>query len=154
MRVVNDVNASKSHVTIAWVPAPSDPARADPEAAIPEELDRERLYRRVPVIVDGRTVGRLELSESRDQERACIRTTIKRTFITTVITMALMGVVGVGLGMILVGRPGRLLIAKAHRIAEGDFSGTLTFRQWDEMATLADAGGPSTTPGAPRRASR
>ena len=56
----------------------------------------------------------------------------------TVLLMAVCTLIIFGVGYVLLGRPLRLVVAKARRTGEGDLGGPLKLDQRDEMGELAD----------------
>jgi signal transduction histidine kinase len=97
----------------------------------------ERLVTYLPVQVDGRQLGALEISEpltARDErfktETAQI---VQRTGLGALVAILSVAVVG----FMFVGRPMRRLVEKARRIGTGDLSGPLEMRQRDEIGVLA-----------------
>jgi signal transduction histidine kinase len=97
-----------------------------------------RLFTYVPISVDGVAAGAIELEESLAEERAFLRSRIVRAFVVGTIMLLASGILAMVLGVQFVGRPIRRLIAKARRIAAGDFSDPLRLRQRDELSELAN----------------
>lgn len=91
----------------------------------------------LPVRVDGGQAGALELTESLDEEARYIRRTILDTLLTTIALVGVCGVLAMGLGVWLVGRPMRRLVDKARRVGAGDLASPLELPQRDELGLLA-----------------
>jgi two-component system, NtrC family, sensor kinase len=105
---------------------------------IQEEDDRRgRFYTYVPVSVGSMRVGALELSESLEELFRYLRASVTNTIMTILALAALSGLLAMGLGAVLVGRPTRKLMEKARRIGEGDLGEPLVLRQRDELGQLA-----------------
>jgi two-component system, NtrC family, sensor kinase len=95
------------------------------------------LYTTVPIVVQNFSVGAIELSESLAPEREFVRTTVLRVLAATGIMIGICAVIMFLLGMLLVGRPMRELVAGARRIGDGDFSKGIVVGQRDEVGVLA-----------------
>jgi two-component system NtrC family sensor kinase len=120
--------------------------RSERLAALAEEEERvfvekvagnETLLTYLPVVVGNQQVGALEVSgplTERDNEfRAEIVQIFGRTALAALAAFIAVGVAGV----LFVGRPMRLLVAKARRIGAGDLSQPLELKQRDEVGELA-----------------
>ena len=91
----------------------------------------------VPMHIEGRPLTALELAETLEGERSVVRQTILRE-LRVVGTMALgIGLVASVLGILLVARPIRGLVAHARRVGAGDFSPRAVALGTDEIAELA-----------------
>jgi len=154
LELIEEANIAEKHVLIRWVwldASASDPhrARLTPaeiglvssgqrvERVEEDSSGEEHLYTYVPVPVSGKTVGALEVSESFAPASEYIRTTIIRTAATTGLLVVLCALIAMVVGVWLVGRPMRALVAQARRIGAGDFSSRLDLRQHDEIGKLA-----------------
>jgi signal transduction histidine kinase len=97
----------------------------------------DRLVTYLPVEVEGRQVGALEIAgplTARDERfRNEISQIVQRTAIGALVAILSIAVVG----FMYVGRPMRRLVDKARRIGAGDLSGPLDMRQHDEIGVLA-----------------
>jgi signal transduction histidine kinase len=97
----------------------------------------ETLLTYLPVVIGNHQVGALEVSgplNERDKEfRAEIMQIVGRTALAALAAFIAVGVAGV----FFVGRPMRLLVAKARRIGTGDLSQPLELKQRDEVGELA-----------------
>lgn len=93
----------------------------------------------VPVRVDGRLVGTLEISESLAAQHRYIRSRLLRTATAAALMIALGGALSWFLGNVLVARPIGLLMEKARRIGEGDFGRPIQLARRDEFAELGEA---------------
>jgi signal transduction histidine kinase len=91
----------------------------------------------VPVRVDGRIAGALEIAESLADERTYISTTLRDTGLLSLALLGVSIVVVSIIGVVFVGRPAGALVAKTRRIGAGDLEGPLVFKQHDEMGELA-----------------
>ena len=92
----------------------------------------------LPVTVDGRAVGALEISESFAHQRKYVRNTILRAILTTLLTVVILCAAVLLLGYFFVGRPINALVEKTRRVGRGDFSWKLSLGQRDELAALAE----------------
>jgi signal transduction histidine kinase len=152
---INGAQESKGRVLIRWVwPGAPEGALAGPRAAREritglkargdvthtrvEEGGQTWARTYIACLTPGGRLGALELSESLADEKAYIRTTVVRTAIVTIAIVLLCGFFTMALGALVVGRPVRLLIQKARRVATGDLSGPLEIAQRDELGQLAD----------------
>jgi two-component system, NtrC family, sensor kinase len=102
-----------------------------------DDSARGRFYSFAPVALGGSRVGALELSESLEEEDEYIRASLTNTLTTIFALAALSGLLAMGLGAVLVGRPTRALIDKARRIGEGQLGEPLVLPQRDELGQLA-----------------
>jgi signal transduction histidine kinase len=97
----------------------------------------ERLVTYLPVEVEGRRLGALEISEPltvRDERFKTETAQIaQRTGLGALVAILSVAVVG----FVFVGRPMRRLVEKARRIGAGDLTGPLDMRQRDEIGVLA-----------------
>jgi two-component system, NtrC family, sensor kinase len=91
----------------------------------------------VPVRIDGRIPGALELSESLAETRRYVRSTLLNRIATVAALGALSGLIAVLLGATFVAAPIRSLVDKTRRIAAGDLSRPLDLHQRDEIGQLA-----------------
>jgi two-component system, NtrC family, sensor kinase len=80
--------------------------------------------------------GALEISESMTRQESFARSSLARTAVTLVVVALVCGGVLTGLGVWLVGRPIRDLVAMARRIGGGDLSVRLAVRRRDEISDL------------------
>jgi signal transduction histidine kinase len=98
----------------------------------------ERLVAYLPVEVDGRRLGALEISEpltARDERfKTEIGQIAQRTGLGALVAILSVAVVG----FMFVGRPMQRLVEKARRIGAGDLSHPLDMRQRDEIGVLAN----------------
>jgi len=151
---VDETNITKSQVLIRWVrrgdAVPGDSLTEVSSATLKSLADADRVFSQkveleegphlrtyVPTTIAGDWLGTLELVESMEGAREYVRSSLVRTILTTGIIVALTGLLAVLLGVWFVGRPVRLLEAKARQIANGDFSGELELSQSDELGDLA-----------------
>jgi signal transduction histidine kinase len=102
-----------------------------------DDPEDEFLVTRVPVHGRNREVlGGVEIAERLGIRNEFIRSNVMGTLAATLAMVGFSGVVVLGMGVWLVGRPLSLLAAKAQRIGQGDLSGPLSFRQRDEIGQL------------------
>ncbi len=151
---VEETNVNKSQVSIRWI-AHNQAVDGDASTALgPEQFQilarngevlfqsvdlggRPHLRTYVPVSIEGRWLGTLELDESMEAAREYVRSSLIRTIVSVSIIAVLTGILALLLGVWFVARPVRTLVTRARRIADGDFSGRLALRQSDELGDLA-----------------
>ncbi len=155
LALVDAMNQSESEIEIRWVwldAPPGDRARphAPPQTlgavARGEEVawvedgpgSADQLYTYVPVRLPSARLGAIELSESLVADAQFVRTSVRNTVTATATATLVCGLVVVALGVFLVGRPVRLLVAQARRIGAGDFASRLHLERRDELGELAD----------------
>jgi len=156
LELVGDANREEHVVRIRWVwldAAPGDEfyprvgleklgsAVRGREVSV-DDRDEEghrclRTY--VPVPVDPRRPGALELSESYSPLEAYRRVTIARKLGTMGVLLAGSGLAVVLLGTGLIARPLQRLIEKVRRVGQGDLSGPVFLGRKDEFGELASA---------------
>jgi signal transduction histidine kinase len=153
-RLVEETTSQQQQISIHWIAldgrsggaAPFDlPAAIRPRIANGETVSAriehpgagEFLHTFVPLAYDGTVRGVVELSESLDDERAFVRSSVVNAIGTTLSVAAVTASLAVLLGSFLVGRPMKLLMEKARRVGLGDLSGPLHLRTGDELAVLA-----------------
>ena len=150
--LIEELASVAGEVTVRWVylDAPAgDPGHAeltteDRGALVAGEL-REFLHtdpadgveRRLYVPMAAGVPVVLEVSESLRDQMIFIRTSHVAIAVATVTIGAVCGLIALGLGFWLVGRPVKLLRDKARRAGLGDFSGPLVIPQHDELGELA-----------------
>lgn len=125
--------ARDRHVRIRWKPG----AGAE-EARHLEELP-DRLVWVEPVAIGGRTMGRIEVSESLAPARAFLRVTVLRI---AVLSLALGGASVLAarlLGQGIVGRRLEMLVDYARRVGGGELGGELGIGGRDEISLLASS---------------
>jgi two-component system NtrC family sensor kinase len=152
-QVLEDTNLNAPRVRVRWV-RPGAPAGHDEAPVLRGAVERllrgqsyagvdrhgdghGRLYTYVPMYVDGRPVGALEISESLAEEYRYIRALILQRVVITLALTVLFAIVAGTLGTLLVGRPMQKLVDKARRVGRGDFSRPLALAQHDEIGMLA-----------------
>jgi len=79
----------------------------------------------------------VEVVESLREERDFVRETIRSTLLFSLSVLGLTSGVAAAMGVIMIARPVRTLVAKAQRISTGDLSGPVVLRQRDELGLLA-----------------
>ena len=95
------------------------------------------LYTFVPISPPGTRPGAIEIRESLQDERRYTRATWQNTAVATLGLSVLVALLAMWIGVILVGRPTRMLVEKVRRIGMGDLSGPLHARQNDELGEIA-----------------
>lgn len=150
--IVGRANAREGAILIRWVdPRPGAAPEHVPTAPLAalatvsageiaswtEEAGPGRLVTYVPLGVNGRWLGAIELSEALTAERDYLRASLWRMLLTFGSLALMSGLVAMVLGARFVGRPIRLLVEKARRVGAGDFEGALDLRQDDELGELA-----------------
>ena len=147
-RVVDRVRAAEKRVDLRWVWVDSasrldDAARAQIAAGESARVLRddpqtgERQFTYVPLRIVGPRAAALELSEPLRPQRMFLRRTELQVVGTLLAMVVVCGLVALGLGVILVGRPIQALTEQARRIGAGDLSRRLRLRRRDEIGDLA-----------------
>src|SRR5450759_1348720 len=98
---------------------------------------KELLFTDVPVWVGGEFKGTIEISESRQFQRAYVRTTLIRSSLLTLLALLSTGALSTVIGIWFVGRPIEKLVDQARRIGAGDMEVPLVIAQRDELGVLA-----------------
>lgn len=101
--------------------------------------DGERLVSYLPLTVPDGRIGALEISEPLRRKAEYLRTTLTNIVWRTIALALVCGGIAFFMGRWLVARPVALLVQKARRAGEGDWSGPLQLRQHDEFAVVAVA---------------
>ncbi len=104
---------------------------------VPVALDRNSRSHDVPIFADGVSVGRLRISERRDEERSFIRTSIANSAVTSFLLAGLLSVIVGWATMLFVARPVRLFREQTRRIGKGDLTQRLGLMRRDEIGDLA-----------------
>lgn len=103
----------------------------------PDERD-PHWYTYVPLEVDGKRRGAIELSEPAAVERHFARSVLIDTMTATLAHALMSALVAFAMGQWLVGAPVQALAEKARRIGRGDFSGPIALTdRGDELSDLA-----------------
>jgi signal transduction histidine kinase len=97
------------------------------------------LYTYIPMKVDERKPGALELSESLSRLDDYTRKAIIRIFILMGELILIAGLAALLIGIGMIGRPLNRLIEKVHRVGKGDLSEPLNLRGGGEFSELATA---------------
>ena len=145
---VDAVNQHFSRIHIHWVPSGGETrvetaALAATSAGQPLTKRVESShgpatwYTYVPIDVDGRRRGALELVETADAEQHFVGNVLADATRTALALALLSALLAFVMGQWLVGNPVRVLAEKARRIGRGDFAGPVRMRASDEMADLA-----------------
>jgi len=111
---------------------------ADEERVFVENVaGHETLLTYLPVTVNGKMVGELEIAGSLTERDTEFRTELMQVAGRSAwAALAAFFAVAVA-GYLFVGRPVRMLVAKARRIGSGDLGGPLKLKQSDEVGELA-----------------
>ena len=154
LALVDAMNQSEAEIEIRWVwlDAPAgDPYRPHAPGAelrpvahgrevawVERHADRaDRLYTYVPVRLSSGRPGAIELSESRSADEQFVRASVRSTVMATAAAALACSLLVMALGVSLVGRPVRSLVAQARRVGAGDFSERLRLSRRDELGELA-----------------
>ena len=149
--VLASVNASNAEMRAELVSVPAAGSPGDERRAAIARAQREgvpvhlalpggsvrRLHTYVPLKLGTAEARALEISESFAHERGYALARIRQTLATTLATLLACGAVAWLVGVRVVGRPVEALVAKARRIAHGDFEAPLVLRPETELALLA-----------------
>lgn len=151
-RVAAEIDALHVGLQVRWIPFDSpDPALAELRARFrdPSVEDHglsgdeglvpvaDHAYTYLPVRLDGRTAGVVEVSESIAAKRAYVRQRLLNRGLTVAVLAAVCGVLAWIAGDRLVGRPVARLMDQARRIGAGDLHGGLEVHRKDELGQLA-----------------
>lgn len=146
---VRAVNEHFHRIHIDWRPAetrakwPVDAALVDATPAgmtitrVVGTDDGHTWFTYVPVEVEGRRRGAIELAETDVIERHFAHAVLRDTLAVTLALAVVSALLSFLMGSWLVGRPIRALSRKARRVARGDFSGSVVLGGKDELAELA-----------------
>jgi two-component system NtrC family sensor kinase len=130
-----DTSSAKLHISpeaLAATPSGQPITRVDRTDA-----GNPHWYTYVPLAVDGKRRGAIELSELAAVEHQFTRNVLMDTMIATLALVFMSALVSFAMGQWLVGAPVRALAEKARRIGLGDFSGPIELTQRDELSDLA-----------------
>ncbi|MGC4063916.1 MAG: ATP-binding protein [Polyangiaceae bacterium] len=95
------------------------------------------LVTRIPVSLNNQILGAIEIAENLRTRDAYIRSSSFNSLAATSVMVMVAASVVLVMGVSMVGRPLQLVAAKARRIGAGDFGGTLSLKQKDEIGQLA-----------------
>jgi signal transduction histidine kinase len=151
--LIHRADAERPGLRISWVHRDGRPNTGPPLFAHPaleglrniehavltdsKTPERQYLVTRVPVRDGAELLGAIEIAESMDARDRYIRSSFWNTVLATVAMIIVSGAGVVVFGLWLVGKPLRLLAAKAKRVGQGDLGGPLELRQKDEIGELA-----------------
>jgi signal transduction histidine kinase len=151
--LIRRADAERPGLRIAWLHRDGRPSTGPPLFAHPQleglrridqvvfadssAPERQYLVTRVPVRNGDELLGAIEIAESMEARDKYISSTIWNTVLATVAMILVSGAGVVIFGLWLVGKPLRLLAAKAKRVGQGDLGGPLELRQKDEIGELA-----------------
>ncbi len=121
------VNASTAGIEAVWLDHAED-GQVETE---------DEVATRFPVVVAGKRMGTVQITENLEPKRAYLRTTLQNTLLASLGIILLSTVLATVTGHFLVGRPVTQLIAKARRVGEGDLSEPLRLRRGGELVELA-----------------
>jgi len=139
--LLSALNEEGGGVSVALVPEAR--ARDGPRVALNTDpalapgTARKSLLSYAALQVPTRSPLALEVSESLAHERAYALARIQRAIGTTLAAVLASGLVAWAVGVRVVGRPIEALVAKARRVARGDFGEDLDLHPETELAMLA-----------------
>jgi signal transduction histidine kinase len=102
-----------------------------------DEAGTSCLHTYVPVDVGSPRAGGLEFTESLHELDQRTRETVRGTLGLVAAVATLFVLIMILAGMVIVGRPLGLLMAKTERVGQGDFSGPIHLNRHDELGQLA-----------------
>ncbi len=150
IRAIDAVNSHFATVQIRWVASyRSDVLAVGREAldatptgqpltrVVHNDITGSRWKTYVPLDVDGVRRGVIELSELATSEQRFVRRTIADTVAMAAALALVSAAWSFAMSQWLAGSAVRELSEKARRVGRGDFAGTVTLRQRDELADLA-----------------
>ncbi len=148
IKTVNAVNGHFKRIHIRWLDAEQvSEMNIDPEVLAATESGEPvtrfvhnpepHWYTYVPLDIDSRRAGAIELSEPATSEARFTQSTIVDTVASAGALVLVSAVLAFALGQWLVGGPVAILSDKARRVGHGDFSGPVVLRPRDELADLA-----------------
>lgn len=148
-RYVEEVDRQESQMRVRWVPL-DDPrrlgdARADarrlssvpPGESLVVRSEGGPVYTYVPLRLTGAHRAVVEIGDLQAEEKRYLRETVTVSVVTAAVLVALSAVVAWVLGIVVVGRPVRDLVAHARRVGSGDLSARIPVRSRDELGELA-----------------
>ncbi len=155
LQLVDDINKGERDLEVSWMDLDREPINGSALSAQPDsirvfmngrevtlagvtEASERAFYTYVPVEVEDRVVGAIEISESRQGLRDYIRTTIIRRLILIVVMLFVSTAVIVILGIVFIGHPLRSLLEVTQRMGAGDFGASVRLHGHDELDKLAD----------------
>ncbi|NQU23880.1 MAG: HAMP domain-containing protein [Candidatus Nealsonbacteria bacterium] len=155
-QLIEDANHEEHEVHIRWVwldtSSDSDlspqvpleklgPAVRGEETSLKarEQDGDEYLHTYIPIAVDEKRPGALELSESLSELAQYSRHSLISTLVLMGVLLLGSGLLVVPLGIRLVGRPLHRLVEKTRQVGKGDLSRPLHLRGHDEIAEVAAA---------------
>ena len=119
------------------------------QAVVVRDDTRRRLYTYIRINIQERhsdldanepqppRLGGIEISQSLEQRDAYVSASLRTQALGSAGTVAIAGLLALGLGVVFIGRPISRLAAKARRVGTGDLTGPLQLRQRDELGELA-----------------
>ncbi|MBX3249694.1 MAG: HAMP domain-containing histidine kinase [Myxococcales bacterium] len=96
------------------------------------------LHVAVDVALPDGSAGTIEIVDAQVDERAYLAESVRDVVLTAGLVALFCALVAWGLGLSLIGRPVRALVAQARRVASGDLERRLDVRGRDELAQLAE----------------
>lgn len=150
-RLIAHATMREDHVNVRWVwiDAPPGDARA-PAAARQalEPLTRGRtavaridhdpaLYTYVPIHLPGERITAIEVEDPYEYAQSYLRQSIINTSLATLLLVTLCALLAWVLGIVLIGRPVRLLVEQARRVGRGNLEQRLAIESRDEIGELA-----------------
>ena len=118
------------------VPIAADASAGQPITTL-DAAPKRTWHTWVPVEIDGKRQGALEMIEPASSEERFARSTEIDTIASAAAIVALSALLSLALGQWLVGRPVSALASKARRVGAGDFGGPVVLPRQDELYDLA-----------------
>lgn len=154
LKIIEDASNEEHLMTIRWVWLDASPEDFHGPRASREKLDpvihgqtisfKDRnkegngyLYSYIPVAIDEKRPGALELSEPLSQLDEYTRTAFIKILVLTGVLVLLSGFAVPLLGVKMIGQPLRKMIEKMRCMGKGDFSDPLHLPGHDEISELA-----------------
>jgi two-component system, NtrC family, sensor kinase len=109
----------------------------EPTTGLVETTEGREWYTYVPVEVDGRREGGIEIIDRAVGEERFAHSTIVDTIASAIAVAVLSAILSFALGQWIVGNPVAELATKARRVGRGDFAGPVVLPRHDELTELA-----------------
>jgi len=153
LTLIKSENRQQSRIKIRWVwldARPRDPdgprvpadqlrgvSQVPASIKVRDQQGNRYIHTYVPIDLDTKRKGGLELTGSLAELDKYTRTTLYRTFVVMGVMVLACGVLIAVLGVRVVGKPLEQLIEKTRRAGAGDLSGPLHLEGNDELSELA-----------------
>lgn len=141
-RLISDVDVGGSAKRIRYRSATElEPAArtSTVDVVVPSKNPGGEWRTTVPVVVDGRVVGAVDVAEVLTTEVEFLKGTVWRSIALTLVMVAVALIAAVTMGLRLLGRPLTALADHARRVGDGDLDARLPVHGRDELAALARA---------------